>query len=279
MILPCSKTTPTWPGFIQGGIKILVYNILSHVLYQSSLPTPSHYTSSSTLRNQPRQGIHTDAPDTPIKPFPWSNQTGLRNMSRELPAWVQPSGEPDWSRRNYPWDKPRARLPIQRLTRLDNTHPSELVLSPRTSSAAESQLPDLLSAAGNRVLLASDAVRSLAQQIPTGPESSREDERRARICKDCPVPVEGQNHRCPDCKKKRIISSQRQLLNRRKQEGKCGACGKLASPKRTNWRYCDHCCGVRKRRTADSRARKKNNISEQGMHKTGCRVARYAQLQ
>ncbi|RSL67812.1 hypothetical protein CEP53_002846 [Fusarium sp. AF-6] len=111
--------------------------------------------------------------------FPWSNQEGSNNMSRELPAYMQPSGEPDWSSRNNPWDISRSGAPTQSPPMPDNPHPSELTLRPLILRAAESPSPEvspeLSNAAESLLLLALDAVGSLAQQTPTATESPIEE--------------------------------------------------------------------------------------------------------
>ncbi|RMJ11925.1 hypothetical protein CDV36_008450 [Fusarium kuroshium] len=111
--------------------------------------------------------------------FPWSNQEDSNNMSRELPAYMQPSGEPDWSSRNNPWDTSRSGAPTQSPPMPDNPHPSELTLRPLILRAAESPSPELSpelsNAAESLLLLALDAVGSLAQQTPTATESPIEE--------------------------------------------------------------------------------------------------------
>ncbi|RSL67183.1 hypothetical protein CEP54_003332 [Fusarium duplospermum] len=107
--------------------------------------------------------------------FPWSNQEDSSITNRELPACMQPSGEPDWSSRNNPWDTSRSGAPTHSLPIPDNPHPSELTLRPLILSAAESPSPEVSSAAEGLLLLALDAVRSLAQQTPTATESLLEE--------------------------------------------------------------------------------------------------------
>ncbi|KAJ3470165.1 hypothetical protein MRS44_000264 [Fusarium solani] len=108
-------------------------------------------------------------------PFSSSNQEGSNNMSRELPAWMQPSGEPDWSSRNNPWGTSHSGAPTKSPPRPDNPHPLELTLRPLVLGAAESPSPNVSSAAESLLLLALDAVGSLAQQAPTATKSLTEE--------------------------------------------------------------------------------------------------------
>lgn len=98
-------------------------------------------------------------------------------MSRGLPAWVQPSGEPDWSSRNNPWDTSRFGAPTQQPPRPDTPTPSELTLRPLNLITTESPSQEESSVASSLLLLALGAVRSLAQQTSNATQSPIEESR------------------------------------------------------------------------------------------------------